>query len=53
MNTLHLGKVHTVLCLGNIGGVVGLLTGFSVISIVEIFYHLLVLIAKLCSRGSK
>jgi hypothetical protein len=36
--------------LGNVGGMVGLLTGFSVVSAVEILYHLVLLLAALTRR---
>ena len=35
--------------LGNVGGMLGLLTGLSVVSIVEIFYHLVITCKKMCS----
>ena len=38
---------------GNVGGLVGLLTGFSVISIIELFYHIMLTLKDLCLMRSK
>ena len=43
-------RVSGVQFFGNVGGFLGLLTGLSVISLVEIFYHLGLLCTRLCKR---
>ena len=43
-------RVSVVQFFGNVGGFLGLLTGLSVMSLVEIFYHCMALFAKLCKR---
>ena len=43
-------RVSGVQFFGNVGGFLGLLTGLSVMSLVEIFYHLGLLCKRLCER---
>lgn len=43
-------RVTILTFLGNAGGMLGLLTGLSVMSIVEIFYHGAATIKRLCSE---
>ena len=44
-------RVTWVSFFGNVGGFLGLLTGLSVMSLVEIFYHLGLLCKRLCKGG--
>ena len=46
-------SLHELLFIGNVGGFVGLLTGFSVISIIELFYHIMLTFKNLCLMHSK
>jgi hypothetical protein len=43
-------RTTTLVFLGNVGGMVGLLTGFSVVSAVEILYHLALFLAAIARR---